>query len=66
MPGILYGKMKSRKHAGHFVTTLQEELGYIASDLKKAGFESDAIRSVLEQQYRMLDKLGVPYQRIQY
>ena len=51
---------------GAWSSTLQEELGYIASDLTKAGYCRSDILKTLDQQYRMLDKLGVPYQRIQY
>lgn len=43
---------------------IQDELGNISSDLKSAGFSNDTIQKVLEQQYKMLDKLNVPYDRI--
>nr|WP_281382156.1 hypothetical protein [Prosthecobacter vanneervenii] len=51
---------------GAWSSTLQEELGYIVSDLTAAGFSRQHISKVLEQQYGMLDKLKVPYKRIKY
>ena len=36
----------------------------IVDDFTNAGFSNDTINQVLEQQYKMLDKLGVPYERI--
>jgi len=41
-------------------------LRYIVDDLSLAGFSRKTIDEVLEQQYRMLDKLEVPYSRIEY
>lgn len=52
--------------AGAWSSTLQEELGYIVSDLTAAGFKPSDIRKTLEQQCRMLDKLHIPYQRIKF
>jgi hypothetical protein len=49
---------------GKWSSTLQEELGYIVEDFTNAGFSKQTISEVLEQQYRMLDKLKVPYERI--
>ena len=49
---------------GKWSSSLQDELSYIVSDFREAGFADSTIRQVLEQQYKMLDKLGVPYQRI--
>ena len=51
---------------GKWSSSLQEELSYIVSDFRKAGFSDNTINSVLEQQYHMLDKLGVSYERINY
>ena len=51
---------------GKWSSSLQEELSYIVSDFRKAGFSDNTINSVLEQQYHMLDKLGVSYERIKY
>lgn len=51
---------------GKWSSSLQDELSYIVSDFKTAGFSDSIINSVLEQQYRMLDKLGVPYERIRF
>ncbi len=51
---------------GKWSSTLQEELGYIVSDFQNAGFSRTVIDRVLEQQYSMLDKLNVPYVRIDY
>lgn len=61
-------RQRQRENEGKppWSSSLQEELGYIVADMSKAGFKPAVIRSVLEQQYRMLDKLKVPYQRIKY
>ncbi|MBL3695975.1 hypothetical protein F1652_26230 [Pluralibacter gergoviae] len=49
---------------GKWSSSLQSELGYIRDDMEIAGFDNKTIAKVLEQQYSMLDKLGVPYNRI--
>jgi len=49
---------------GKWSSSLQSELGYIRDDMEIAGFDNRTIAKVLEQQYSMLDKLGVPYNRI--
>lgn len=46
---------------GAFSSTLDEELEFIVEDFRAAGFEDDVIKQVLEQNYKMLDKLGVTY-----
>ncbi|MFV8520800.1 hypothetical protein [Bacillus sp. SBS7] len=51
---------------GKWNSSLQEELKNIVSDFEKAGFSKETIRGILEQQYRMLDKLKVKYERIEY
>jgi len=51
---------------GKWSSSLQDELSFIASDFKKAGFSNSTINKVLNQQYRMLDKLKIPYERIKY
>ncbi len=38
----------------------------MAGDLSLAGFRRKTIDDVLGQQYRMLDKLEVPYTRVAY
>jgi len=43
---------------------VNEELGHIATDFRAAGFGDDVIRQTLQQQYQMLDKLGVTYTRV--
>ncbi len=53
------GKLQS--HHG-----LQEELQFMVDDLPKAGFSRNTTSQVLEQQYKMLNKLGVKYERIDY
>jgi hypothetical protein len=50
--------------AGKWSSSLQDELGYIVEDLSEVGFNPSQIEAVLEQQYRMLDALGVTYTRI--
>lgn len=49
---------------GKWSSSLQDELQYIVDDFTNAVFSNDTINQVLEQQYKMLDKLGVPYERI--
>lgn len=49
---------------GKWDSSLQQELQYIVDDFTDAGFSKDTIRKVLDQQYAMLDKLKVPYERI--
>jgi len=49
---------------GKWSSSLQDELQYTANDFKNAGFSKDTIKGVMDQQYKMLDKLGVPYERI--
>ncbi len=49
---------------GKWSSTLQEELNYTVEDLKAAGFSRKTIEDVLEQQYKMFDKLEVSYERI--
>lgn len=51
---------------GKWSSSLQDELSYIVSDFREAGFSNSVISDVLEQQYKMLDKLGVKYERIKY
>lgn len=51
---------------GKWSSSLQEELKNIVSDFEKAGFSKETIRGTLEQQYIMLDKLKVKYERIEY
>ncbi|PFU20229.1 pre-toxin TG domain-containing protein [Bacillus cereus] len=51
---------------GKWSSSLQAELKNIVSDFEKAGFSKETIRGTLEQQYRMLDKLKVKYERIEY
>jgi hypothetical protein len=48
---------------GKWSSTIDEELGYIVSDFRAAGFGDDVIKQVLQQQYDMLNKLGVKYTR---
>ncbi|MBX9624138.1 MAG: hypothetical protein K2X82_10045 [Gemmataceae bacterium] len=48
---------------GKWSSTIDEELSYIVTDFRLAGFGDDVIRKVLEQNYKMLDKLGVQYTR---
>ena len=51
---------------GKWSTTLQEELQFMGDDLTKGGFSRNTTSQVLEQQYKMLDKLDVKYERIDY
>ncbi|MEJ2044016.1 MAG: RHS repeat-associated core domain-containing protein [Reinekea sp.] len=49
---------------GKWSSSLQKELLYIVDDMSSAGFQKQTIDQVLEQQYKMFDKLEVPYQKI--
>ncbi|MGN7119041.1 hypothetical protein [Lysinibacillus odysseyi] len=49
---------------GKWSSTLQEELQNTLKDFKATGFTKETIEKVMEQQYKMLDKLKVPYKRI--
>ncbi|MDP7978373.1 pre-toxin TG domain-containing protein [Bacillus sp. WLY-B-L8] len=51
---------------GKWSSTLQDELKNMVSDFEQAGFSKETIRETLEQQYKMLDKLKVNYERIDY
>ncbi|WP_342720139.1 WXG100 family type VII secretion target (plasmid) [Bacillus paramycoides] len=51
---------------GKWSSTLQDELKYLVSDFERAGFSKENISETLEQQYKMLDKLKVKYERIDY
>lgn len=50
---------------GKWSSSLQDELQYTVVDFTNAGFSKNTINQVLEQQYKMLDKLGVSYERIE-
>ena len=69
---IITNLQKTRREAriaagkGKWSSSLQEELSYIVSDFRTAGFSDATICDVLEQQYKMLDKLNVPYERIKF
>ncbi|MDI7662060.1 RHS repeat-associated core domain-containing protein, partial [Cronobacter universalis] len=49
---------------GKWSSSLQDELNNIVTDFRDAGFKDDVIKSVLDQQYKMLDKLNVPYNKV--
>ncbi|WP_444930190.1 RHS repeat-associated core domain-containing protein [Microbulbifer sp. SSSA002] len=49
---------------GKWSSSLQDELQYIVDDMSQAGFQPKTINQVLEQQYKMLEKLNVPYQKL--
>ncbi|PGZ94952.1 hypothetical protein COE51_21720 [Bacillus pseudomycoides] len=51
---------------GKWNSTLQDELKNMVFDFEQAGFSKETIRETLEQQYKMLDKLKVKYERIDY
>ncbi len=44
-------------------TSIDEELGFIVSDFRTAGYSDSVIKQMLEQNYKMLDKLGAKYAR---
>ncbi|ANR79228.1 hypothetical protein BBB57_13740 [Kosakonia sacchari] len=49
---------------GKWSSSLQSELDNIVTDFRDAGFDDVSIQKVLEQQYKMLDKLNVPYNKV--
>ncbi|WP_229726770.1 PAAR domain-containing protein [Sphingomonas alpina] len=49
---------------GKWSSTLNDELANTASDYKAAGYSDATISKVLNQQYRMLDKIGAPYTKV--
>ncbi|ELR64591.1 hypothetical protein C942_02404 [Photobacterium marinum] len=51
---------------GKWSSSLQDELQFIVDDMRAAGFKKKTIEKVLQQQYKMLDKLKIPYQKIDY
>jgi hypothetical protein len=51
---------------GKWGSSLQDELGYVVDDMSSAGFHRTTIDRTLDQQYRMLDKLGVPYRKLEW
>jgi RHS repeat-associated protein len=59
-------RWRAREAAGMplWGTTLQEELRNTLEDFRAAGFDNRTIQDVLEDQYKMLDALGVNYQRL--
>jgi hypothetical protein len=61
-------RYNARKAAGQglWSTSLQDELGFIVSDMTAANFKRSEILKTLEQQYKMLDKLKVPYKRLKF
>ena len=69
---IISNSQNARRNAriaegnGKWSSSLQDELQYIVDDFSSAGFSKSTIEQVLEQQYSMFDKLGVPYVRIDY
>ncbi len=50
--------------ASRWSSSLDQELRYIVDDLRYVGFDDAIIMQVLEQQYSMLDKLNVTYNRV--
>ena len=46
---------------GKWSSTLDEELEFTAQDYKAAGYSDETISKILDRQYKMLDKLNVPY-----
>ncbi len=48
---------------GKWSSSVNDELGFIVSDFRQAGFGDNVIKKVLEQNYKMLDTLGVKYMK---
>lgn len=68
MTNLQRDRYLARKASGQglWSTSLQDELGHIVSDMTAAKFKRSEILKTLEQQYKMLDKLKVPYKRLKY
>lgn len=49
---------------GKWSSTIDEELQNTASDYKAAGYSDATVSKVLDQNYKMLDKLKVPYNKV--
>ena len=49
---------------GKWSSTLDQELQHTAADYKAAGYSDATVSKVLDHQYRMLDKIGVPYTKV--
>lgn len=49
---------------GKWSSSLQEELNYLVADLRAVGFSDDVVSRVLQQTYKMLDTLKVPYTKV--
>lgn len=45
---------------------LHIRLGILSGAFREAGFSDAVINDVMEQQYRLLNKLNVKYERIKY
>ncbi|WP_219605137.1 hypothetical protein, partial [Vibrio parahaemolyticus] len=69
---IISNEQRARKNArvnsgeSKWGSNLQEELQFIIADLEVAGFDKQIISKVLEQQYKMLNVLKIPYERLNY
>ncbi|HIF9369413.1 TPA: hypothetical protein ACX6RS_001477, partial [Photobacterium damselae] len=67
---IISNRQNTRRDArvdsgqGKWSSSLQDELQYIIDDMSQADFQPQTINLVLEQQYKMLEKLNVPYQKL--
>lgn len=46
---------------GKWSSSIDDELRYIVEDFREAGLGDDVVKQALEQNYKMLDKLGVKY-----
>ncbi len=63
-PFTLRRDLRVSQGNGKWASSLQSELGNIRDDLEIADFDNKTIAEVLEQQYSMFDKFGVPYNKI--
>ena len=54
-------KLRVASGKGKWSSTINEELQFLVDDFKTVGFTDDVIARVLQAQYKMLRKLGVPF-----
>jgi hypothetical protein len=54
---------RETSNQGSWSSSIDEELQHIVDDFGAQGFRKPTIRKVLQQNYDMLDEIGVPYRR---
>lgn len=52
--------------SGKWSSSVNDELGYAVNDLMDVGFSRGTVKNIMAEQYLMLDKLKVPYERVRF